>query len=197
MSATFKANGKEYEIKRTNYLIAEFDKIKSENRALNAEEEQGFVILQDKYMAIERLAKRVLELESKYYETFDEKDGAIYERAKAHYEKQLEELAKFEVEQNGIVKKAQKNSVENAKKLVIKALQVDRKGNSIRTEEEANEIWDCFVEDNGQDNTDEWLVWFVNYITGNDKVEDDPFVAQAKAKAEQKAQMRKGISKVK
>lgn len=196
MSATFKANGKEYEIKRTNYLIAEFDKIKSENRALNAEEEQGFVLLQDKYMTIERLANRVLELESKYYETFDEKDGAIYEKAKALYEKRLETLAKFEVEQNGIVNKIQKKSRENAKKLVIKALQVDRKGNQIRTEEEAKEIWGYFVEENGQDITDEWLTWFINYITGNDKVEDDPFVAQAKAKAEQKANMRKGISKV-
>lgn len=197
MSATFKANGNTYEIKRTNYLIAEFDKIKNENRTLNAEEEQGLVILQDKYMAIERLAKRVLELENKYYETFDEKDGEIYERAKAHYDKQLEELARLEVTQNGVTLKAQKASIENAKRILIKALQVDRKGNQIRTEQEANEIWDCFVEDNGTESSNEWLVWFINYLTGNDKVEDDPFVSQAKAKAEQKANMRRGISKAK
>lgn len=195
MSATFSANGKTYEISRTNYLIAEFDKVKNENRELNSAEEQGLVILQDKYSRIERLAKRVLELENKYYETFNEKDGELYEKAKAVYEKEFAEVTKFEIEQNGITAKAQKNAIGNTRKIVIKALQVDKKGNTIRTEEEAKEIWNSYVEENGTEVENEWLGYFLNYLTGRDKVEDDPFVMQAKAKAEQRANMKKGISK--
>lgn len=197
MNATFTVNGNTYEILRTNYLLVQFEKIKQENHGLTAEEEQSLAILQDKYLRIERLAKRVLELEQKFYETFSEADEEIYNRAKAHYEKEYADVVKFEAEQNGISVKAQKNAVDNARRVVIKALQVDNKGNSIRTQEEATEIWNSFVEENGIEGETEWLTWFINFLTGRDKVEDDPFVAQAKAKAEQKAQMKKGILKVK
>ena len=197
MSATFTVNGNTYEIIRTNYLIAEFDKIKSENKELSIEENQKLHILTEKMARIKKLTERVVELENKFYETFDKKDEELYERAKAHFEKEYADVVKYELELDGLADKANRNGIKNIERLVIKALQVDRKGNQIRKEQEAKEIWESFVEENGTSVTDEWLAYFMNYITGNDKVEDDPFVTQAKAKAEQKANMRKGILKAK
>ena len=197
MNATFTSNGNTYEIKRTNYIIKEFDKIKSENHKMSAEDEQGLAILQDKYTRISRLAERVLELESKFYETFAQEDEEIYEKAKAHYEKEYADLVKFEADQNGVAIKAHEQSLDNAKKLVIKALQVDNKGENIRTFEEATEIWEHYEEEVGLASSNEWLTWFINFISGRDNIDENPFVAQAKAKAEQKANMKKGILKAK
>ena len=196
--ATFKTNGKTYQIKRNRYLQAELEEIKANNdNALSAQEEKNYTILQDKYATLERLAVKVKELEDKYYETFDEEAGAIYKRAKAHYDEMFEETAQFEVEQNGIAQKMQKVAIDNAEKVVIVALQKDEKGNTIRSEQEATDIWCSYVDEVGQQSAIEWLIYFTNYLVGNDKVDDDPFVAQAKAKAEQRANMRKGLKMAK
>ena len=64
----------------------------------------------------------------------------MYERAKAHYDKVFAETAQFEVEQNGISQKVQKTAIDNAEKLVIIALQKNDKGETIRTEEQANNM---------------------------------------------------------
>ena len=197
MNAEFTLNGTTYEIKRTNYIVKEFEKIKSENHRMSTEDEQGLAILQDKYSRIGRLAERVLELEKKFFETFAKEDEEIYEKAKAHYEKEYADVVKFEAEQNGIAIKAHEQSLDNAKKLVIKALQVDNKGHNIRTLKEATEIWESYEEEVGLESSNEWLTWFINFISGRDNVEENPFVAQAKAKAEQKANMKKGILKAK
>ena len=197
MNASFTTNGNTYEIKRTIYLIKEFDKIKSENHKMNTEDEQGLAILQDKYSRLGRLAERVLELEKKFYETFEKEDEEIYEKAKAHYEKEYADVVKFEAEKNGIAIKAHNQSLDNAKKLVIKALQLNSKGDNVRTFKEATEIWEQYEEEVGLESSNEWLTWFINFISGRDNIDENPFVAQAKAKAEQKANMRKGISKAK
>lgn len=197
MNATFTSNGNTYEIKRTNYLIREFDRIKHENHKLTTEDEQALALIQDKYARIGRLGERVSELEKKFYETFSKEDEEIYERAKTHYEKEYADVVKFEAEQNGVTIKANNQSLDNAKILVILALQVDNKGKNIRTEKEAVEIWETYEEEVGLENSNEWLTWFINFISGGDNIEENPFVTQAKAKAEQKANMRKGILKAK
>ena len=197
--ATLRVNGEVYKIKRNRFLKAELDEIKENGNenALSAQEEKNYAILQDKYSTLEKLAKKVKELEDKFYETFEEEAGIVYERAKAHYDKVFAETAQFEVEQNGISQKVQKTAIDNAEKLVIIALQKNDKGETIRTEEQANNIWCSYVDEVGQQTAVEWLIYFVNYVVGNDNVDDDPFVAQAKAKAEQKANMRKGLKMVK
>ena len=193
--ATFTTNGKKYEIKRNRYLQAELEEIKSNNEesTLSAQEQKNYAILQDKYSTLEKLAKKVKELEDKFYEKFDEKAGELYDRAKSYYDKVFAETAQFEVEQNGISQKVQKEAIDSAERLVIVALQKDEKGATIRSEEEATNIWCSYVDEAGQQTAIEWLMYFVNYVVGNDSVESDPFVAQAKAKAEQRANMRKGL----
>lgn len=197
--ATFKVNGKTYEVKRNRYLQAELEEIKKQNgdNTLSALEEKNYAILQEKYGTLERLAKKVKELEDKFYESFDENAGELYEKAKAYYDRIFAETAEFEVAQNGIAQKAQKSAIDNAEKLLVFALQKNEKGETIRTKEEATEIWCDYVDEVGHQNAIEWLIYFTNYVIGNDTVEEDPFVAQAKAKAEQKANMRNGLRMVK
>lgn len=194
--ARFAVDGKTYEIERNRYLQAELNKITEENEDLSAEEEKSYALLQDRYARLEKLAKKVAELEDAYYENFEEDIRVVYERAKAQYEKMYEETVDFEVSQNGVAKKVQKVAIDNAEKVVVKALQIDNKGNKIREEQEALDIWCAYVDEVGRNSAVEWLLYFVNYLSGNDKVEDDPFVSQAKAKAEQRANMKKGVLKM-
>lgn len=191
----FEVNKQRYEIKRNRYLVAELDKLRNERTALTDNDEQNIVKLQDKSARLEKLANRVKELEDKFYETFDENDEAIYKRAKAHYDEMIDEFTKFELEAGGVMGKAQKAALDNAEKLVLIALQKGEKGEIIRTYQEAEEIWCSFVDEVGTNAASEWLLYMVNYIAGNDADEENPFVAQAKAKAERKANMKKGIAK--
>ena len=195
--ARFEVNGKEYIIKRNRYLKAKFEDMVENNSAMSNEEQKSYALLEEKYARLEKLALRVKELEDAYYENFDDEAGALYEKAKLQYEKLLKETVDFELEQNGIAGKIKKATIDNSEKLLICALQINDKGEEIRSKEEAQEIWCDYVDEVGQNSAVEWLLCFVNYITGNDKVEDDPFVSQAKAKAEQKANMKKGLNKIK
>lgn len=195
--ASFFVEGKEFIIVRNRYLQAEFDSITKQGNTLTEEEETSYALLQDKYLRLEKLAERVNELEDKYYETFDDADCEIYEKAKAQYDKVYKETVAFELAQNGIAKKVQKVAIDNAEKVVIRALQLDNKGNEIRSKEEAENIWCTYVDEVGKNVATEWLLYFIQYLTGNDNVEDSPFVAQAKAKAEQKANMKQGLKRIK
>ena len=196
--ATFTTKGKKYEIKRNRFLQAMLEEIKAKNsdNSLNALEEKNYAILQEKYGTLERIATKVKELELKFFENFDKEAEEIYQKAKAYYDKLFAETAEFEVSQNGIAQKAQKSAINNAEKLVIFALQKNEKGETVRTEKEATEIWCDYVDEVGHQTAVEWLIYFTNYVIGNDTVEEDPFVAQAKAKAEQKANMRNGLKMV-
>lgn len=191
----FEVNGQKYEFKRNRFLLSELDKMK-DSRALTNEDEHNFAKLQDMYARLERLAKRVKELEEKLYETFDKADEEIYKRAKAHYDEMFDEVSAFEFEANGVIAKAQKASLDRAEQLVLIALQRGEKGEIVRTYAEAEDVWCSFVDDVGKNVASEWLLYMVNYFAGNDADEENPFVAQAKAKAEQRANMKKGIKKV-
>lgn len=195
--ASFFVEGKEFIIVRNRYLQAEFDSITKQGNTLTEEEETSYALLQDKYLRLEKLAERVNELEDKYYETFDDADGEIYEKAKAQYDKVYKETVAFELAQNGVAKKVQKVAIDNAEKVVIRALQLDNKGNEIRSNEEAENIWCSYVDEVGKNVATEWLLYFIQYLTGSDNVEESPFVAQAKAKAEQKANMKQGLKRIK
>lgn len=194
--AKFSVNGTEYVITRNRYLQAKYEELVEESSTLTKEEQKSYALLEEKYQRLEKLALRVKELEDKYYEYFNEEAGALYEKAKAQYDKLLNETVDFELKQNGIANKVKQSAINNSEQLLIASLQLDNNGNQIRTVEEATEIWCSYVDEVGKSSAVEWLLWFVNYITGNDKVEDDPFVAQAKAKAEQKENMKKGLKKV-
>lgn len=188
----FEINGKRYEIKKNRYLQAEFDEMKR-NNALNEDEELEYVKEQELSDKLEKLAKRKNELYDKFLETFDDEDERIYNKACVAYNVLLDQLN----QSKGITSKKRKQMFDMGEALIIKALQTNDKGETIRSENEAKLIWNDFVIEFGEMTKIEFIVYTINYIIGNDEEDENPFIAQAKAKAEQKANMKKGIGKVK
>lgn len=186
----FEVGGKRYEIKRTRYLQAELDDMKR-SFELSDEEQIAYAKEQELESRIEKLQARKNELYDKYLETFDEKDEALYNKACVAYSALIDELGATA----GVSAKQRKNVIDIGEKLIIKSLQIDNKGQIIRSEDEANEIWASFVEDVGQATTIQFVMFTINYILGGDEDEENPFVAQAQAKAEQRANMKKGIAR--
>lgn len=188
----FELNGQRYEIKRNRYLQAEFDELKDEFK-LTEEEQIALAKENDFDERLEKLAKRKDELYEKYLETFDEKDEELYNKACLAYDKLIEQEGNAE----SIMAKRRKQLIDMGEKLVIKALEKNEKGETIRSEEEAKEIWCNLVDEYGQVAVMEFILYTMNYIVGAGEEIENPFMAQAKAKAEQKANMKNGISKVK
>ena len=186
----FEVDGKKYEIKRTRYLQAEFDEMRS-TLEMTDEEQVAYARELDFDSRLEKLKERTEELYAKYLETFDDKDEEMYRKANMAYNAMIDEASRME----SIGGKQRKKTLDLGEALIIKALQVDNEGKVIRTENEAKSIWEGFVEENGQVIAVQFVVYFTNYIIGGDEDIENPFIAQAKAKAEQKASMKQGIAK--
>ena len=186
----FEVDGKKYEIKRTRYLQAEFDEMRS-TLEMTDEEQVAYARELDFDSRLEKLKERTEELYAKYLETFDDKDEEMYRKANMAYNAMIDEASRME----SIGGKQRKKTLDLGEALIIKALQVDNEGKVIRTENEAKSIWEGFVEENGQVVAIQFVVYFTNYIIGGDEDIENPFIAQAKAKAEQKASMKQGIAK--
>lgn len=189
---SFEVNGKRYEIRRTRYLTAELDKWNNEIK-MTDEEESESVKEQAKLDNLEKLAKRKEELYEKYLETFSQEDEEIYNKSCVAYEKLVDELAKSK----NVVGKQRKKTIDCAEKLIIRALQLDEKGNETCSDEEAKEIWCTFVEEVGKSVAVEFVVYTANYILGGDEEENEnPFLKAQRTKMEKKLEQRKGLSKV-
>ena len=133
-----------------------------------------------------------------FFEEIYKQIKEIYEKAKNAYENLLREVSQKEIDANGLSQKVQKQAIDNMERLIIIALQKDEKGKDIRTEKEATDIWCSYVDEIGTNNASEWLIYAFNYITGNDDENENPFVTQAKAKAEQRSRNRQeGFKRIK
>ena len=64
------------------------------------------------------------------------------------------------------------------------------------TENEAKDIWKTYEENQGIKTAREWIITMANTLFANNEEETDPFLKQAKAKAQQKAETRNGLSKI-
>ena len=188
----FEVNGKTYEIKRNRYLQAEFDEMKN-GIEMTDEEQVAYAKEQEFEERLEKLRERKDELYAKYLETFDEADEEMHRKACVAYDKMIDDASRIE----SVSGKRRKQMIDMGEKLIIKALQINNKGDEIRTKSEAKSIWEGFVEENGQIVAVQFVAYTVNYIMGGDEEIENPFIAQAKAKAEQRANMRKGIAKAK
>lgn len=193
----FEVGGNRYEIRRNRFLMVEFEKIRESS---NVEKNIGQEVIQaqKKLNRLNALNQRVDELYDKYLETFSDEDRARWEKAQAEYDKLFPEVMPL-LEKGGILERVDKLGTDNIEKLVIIALQYNEKGKAIRSKEEAENIWCAWVDEVGQVVAQQWLNAFANHIMGYDENdEDSPFLAQAKAKAEQQAKNRRqGMEKIK
>lgn len=192
----FEVNGERYDFHRSRFLIVELEKIR-ESAEVADDDQKNVVKLQEMYRRVAKLKQCAEELFDEYCETFSDEAEEKYERANAKYNELLDQTMDFELNSNDALHRLNKTVIDNAEKLVVIALQRDDKGEVIRSKEEAEKIWCAYVDDVGQKVAQEWLNAFVEHISGNDEQEDDnPFLAQAKARAEQASNRRAGLAKI-
>ena len=189
----FELNGQRYEIKRTRYLLAEYDKLGEESQLSN-EDKANAIKAQSLIGDIQRYAEKVKELEERYFETFDDEDERKYLKIKALYEVKLEELTALEVE-SGSTAKLQKAGIDLLERIAIKGL-AEQYFNF--DESKAEKIWGDYVDTIGNNATIEWLTGMSECLFREDEeVEENSFLSQMRAKAEQRAINRKNIKRVK
>lgn len=177
----FEVNGQRYYVIKTRYLIAEYEKRRKELE-LSQEDALAYSKAQAKQEELQRLAERKDELYEIYLDTFDDVDRDKYERACTAYDKlltQVSETSKVFDEQNQKI-------IDFSESLIVESLQWDMNGNNVMSQSEAKEIWDTYVAEVGNTKATEFVIYTINYIVVGDEENDNPFVIQARAKAEQK-----------
>ena len=189
----FELNGQKYEIKRTRYLLAEYDKLGEESQLSN-EDKANAIKAQSLIGDLQRYAEKLKELEEKYFETFDDEDERKYLKCKALYEVKLDELTTLEVE-SGSTTKLQKAGIDLLEKIAIKGL-AEQYFNF--DENKAQMIWEQYADKIGNNATIEWLTGMSECLFRDDEeVEENSFLSQMRAKAEQRAINRKNFKRVK
>lgn len=182
----FELDGKRYEIKRTRYLLAEYDKLTNETN-LSKEDKANAVKAQSLIADVQKYGEKVKELEAIFFETFDDVDERKYLKAKELYDKALDELTKLEVE-SGSSAKLQKQGIDLLEKIAIMGL-AEQYSMDYDT---AQKLWERYADSIGNDKTVEWLSGMSECLFGNDdEVEDNSFLSQMRKRRENKANIRK------
>lgn len=180
-------NEQRYEIKKTRYLVAEYDKLAKEN-GLNNEDKASAVKAQTMITNLKKYAQKVKELEDIYFETFDDEDERRYLKAKALYEQQFEVFTKLEIETEGITK-LQKAGIDLLEQIAIKSL-AEQYFNF--NESLAKEVWEGFAGTLGNDSTIEWLTYMNECLfEDKEKESNDDFLSKMRKNAEERANNRK------
>lgn len=181
----FEVNGYRYEIKRTRYLLAEYQALQ-EHANLSVENRQNGAKVERLLSDLRKYAGKVKELWEKFEETFDDEDERRYLKAKALYDKAHEDLNNFE---------AETESVEMLHKAGLKILeQVAIKGLAEQyfsmNHEPAEKLWCEFVDNVGTHTATEWLSAMADCLFREEEPEND-FLSQMRKVAEEKATNRK------
>lgn len=188
----FEVNGERYEVKRTHYVLAEFEKRKEE-LSLSGDNEKEYVKEQEKSKQLEKLSARKDELYEEYLETFDTEVEEKYQKACVAYDKLLDEISTMENVSGAYHKKI----IDLGEQLIIASLQWNESGKTIRTFKEASEIWNAYVDEVGKTSATEFVAYTTQYLVSRDEEEENPFVVQQRAKAEQTLQRKQGMKKIK
>ena len=186
----FELNGRKYEIRRTHSLMADFDDMK-QSIEMTDEEMVAYTKEMDAQDRLDRLTERKNELYDKYLDTFDDTDKELYDKACAAHAELLNEIANS----TNVTGNQRQRFVDVGEKLIISAIQYNEDGKKILSYEEAKTIWESFVLEYGKVKSVEFIIYTTNYLIGGDDDIDNPFISQAQAKAEQKANLRRGIRK--
>lgn len=178
----FEVNGNHYEIKRTRFILAEYDKMR-EKAELSADDQQNILKIQNMMADVNKYAKKVSELEEKYFETFDDEDERRYLKAKSLYEDTFNKLAALEAE-SGSTQRVQKASIDLLEKIAIKAIAEQYFD---MNESLATEVWESFVDEMGNDNIVEWLTAMADCLfIEREETEANSFLKEVRRKNEQK-----------
>lgn len=187
----FEVNGTKYEIKRTRFLECEYERIAESNDF--TDEEQADIAkaakMQTEYAEI---IEKFNEIKKDYFDDIlDETKEKKYNAFKKLVDEKYNELAHYEIShKNTAYGKLEKIALDKGEKILIIAL----KEQYNVTEEEAKNIWSDYVDEIGVATASEWIMTMIKTLFSES--EEDAFLTMARQKAEQKAEMRKGIAKM-
>lgn len=184
----FEVNGNRFEIKKTRYIIAEYDKVTRESN-LNPEDTQNVQKVQRLANDAKKFAERLEILEERYFETFDDEDERKYIKCKEMYDKIVDELSMLEATTK-CTKIAIETSARILENIVILAL-AEQYFNF--NKELATQTWESYVESlSSQNQAIEWLNLMADSLFYEEPEENgNDFFSQKRKEAEQRAENRK------
>lgn len=189
---SFVVDGKKYEIKRTRYLECQYESISEEN---NFTEEQQALLAKGTKLRIEyeELAQKFIPIKEQHFANMRDKElTAEYKAFKEELDDLYKELTDFEIANKSVSMTAlQKVAIDKAERILILALceQYDL------TDENAKEVWCKYVDKIGVQTASEWVMYMLDALFNEEEVAD-PFLKAQRAKAELRAEQRKGLSKI-
>lgn len=189
---SFVVDGKTYEINRTRYLECQYEQISEQNAF--TDEQQTLLAKGTKLrMEYEELAEQFRPIKEKHFANMRDKElTAEYKAFKEELDELYKELTDFEILHKEVSMSAlQKVAVDKAEKLLILALCEQYN----LDEKTASEVWCKYVDKIGVATASEWVMFMLDALF-NEEETTDPFLKQARAKAELKAEQRKGLSRV-
>lgn len=190
----FEVEGKKYEIFRTRAIECEYEKIREQNKLDDRQ-----VSLTNDYAKLmleyEEILEKYSNAKEEYFEDVLNKDKkAKYKAFKELSDEKFEELKDFELNNKDFsLTKIQDIAYQNGVELLVFAL--NEQCNV--SKEEAKEIWDKFVSHFGTEIAQEWINAMLQTLFEREEETENPFLKQARAKAQMKIEQRKGLSKVK
>lgn len=190
---SFVVDGKHYEIKRTRYLECQYEQISQEESF--TDEQQALLAQGTKLrMEYEELAAQFRLIKERHFANMRDKDlTAEYKAFKEELDELYTAVTDFEIAHKEVsMSTLQKVAVDKAERLLILALCEQYK----LDDESAKAIWCKYVDEIGVSAASEWVMLMLDTLF-NEEETTDPFLKQARAKAELKAEQRKGLSKVK
>jgi len=195
---TFMVDDKSYELKRTRALECEYERITKQS-SLSEQEERDFADYIKLQAETEEIAEKFRKAKEDYFEDVRNKDKKeIYNAFKELYDDKYKETTNFlATHKDFSTDKVEEIAMNNGVKIFKVAL-CETYG---VTNEEAEKIWESFrnflSEKYGMQSPREWILTMVRELFEGEEEETDPFLKQARAKAQQRMEQRKGLSKIK
>ena len=190
----FEVNGNRFELKRTRYLVAEYDKATKESN-LKAEDTENVLKVQRLASDSKKFAERLEVLEEKYFETFDDEDERKYLKCKELLEQTMEKMAHIEASTE-CTKIAIETSARILENIAILGL-AEQYFNF--NKELATQTWESYVESlPSQNMAIEWLQLMADSLF-NEEVEEEgnDFFSMKRKEAEKIAENRRKALKKK
>ena len=186
----FKLNGVRYEIKKTRYLLAEYQRLGEELGSTDEEKAlatKAISLLQE----VKRYAVKLDEFEARFFETLDETDEKRYLKVKEYYQRALNDYAELEGADE-LIKKVQKKNIDVLEQVAIIGI---AEGHFNLDMEKANAVWSEFVADKGNDFVVAWLTQMADCLFETEEDSDDFLSQMRKRSEEQERNRRAGVKR--
>lgn len=190
---SFKVDGKNYEFHFSKTLQLKYWEMSNEkkNDSQYQKEIAEYTRLQEEF---ETLQKRYSKAREEFLDNpIDENKKAVYNAIKEVYENVYKEFVEYTATHKAPTE-ADEYVLYMLGKLTLLALQEQYK----LSEKEAEEVWNKFVAESGQQGSMEWLAYLGKvWLTDIDEDTENPFIKQMREKAQQADNRKAGLSKIK